>query len=95
MVVIKWLLPDPVAREEKAVARLVPDGDGKHAIESLQAIRSPFLVGMKDNFRVALRAKNVTLGFQLRTQVAEIVQLAVKDNAARHVFVPNRLLPAG
>ena len=95
VVVIERLLTDPVAREEQAVARLVPDGNGKHAIEAFQAIRPPFFIGMQDDFGVAVRAEHMAFRLQLRTQIEEVVNLAVKDNAAGLILVPNRLLPAG
>jgi hypothetical protein len=49
---------------------------------------------VEDNFGVAVCAKNVTLRFQFRPELEEIIELPVKDDAARSVLVPNGLLSA-
>ena len=94
VIVIERLLADPVARDKQARARRVPDRDGKHAVEPLQAVRAPFLIGVQNDLGVAARAEDMPFRLQLRPEIAEVVQLAVEDDAARPVFVPNRLLPA-
>ena len=50
---------------------------------------------MEDDFGVAVGAEDVALCLQLGPQVEEVVKLAVEDDAARVVLVPNRLLTAG
>src|SRR5262249_50446819 len=73
----------------------IPDGEGEHAVEAAQALGPPFLVGVQDHLGVAARAEDVAAGLQLGAQVEEVIQLAVVDDAASPVLVPNGLLAAG
>src|SRR5215472_17180100 len=53
-----------VARAEQLLPRPVPNGKTPHAVEALNAIFAPLLVGMQDNFRVGPSLEPVAKGFQ-------------------------------
>src|SRR5437870_2341320 len=52
--IIQWLNANTVANEPKLALFGVPECNGEHAAETLNAIDSPFLKGMQDHFRVGM-----------------------------------------
>jgi hypothetical protein len=51
--IIKRLDAEPVAREHHPAALPLVDREGEHAFEAVHAIRSPGMVGLEDDLRVA------------------------------------------
>ena len=49
---------------------------------------------MQDHLRIAVGSKDMPFALQLRPEVEEVIQLAVVDDAAGMIFVPDRLLAA-
>src|SRR5262249_3880764 len=75
------LLAEPVAGEEEPP--LVPDREREHAVEPLEARRSPFEVRAQNDFGVRRRREAMPLRFELRTQLEPVVDLAVeRDDGA-------------
>jgi hypothetical protein len=76
----KRLHTQPVAGEEKAVAIRVVDGQREHAVQPLQAIRSPLPPRGQDGLRVAVGLEDVSLLLEAGTHLLVIVDLAVEGN---------------
>jgi hypothetical protein len=93
-VIVQRLLSQAIARQQQRLLPAIPDGKRKHPVEMAQAVQSPLLVSVQDDFRVAACGEEVPFGLQLRPQIEEVIQFAVVNNAAGAVFVPDRL-PAG
>ncbi len=93
--VIHGLDTHPIARHEEGLAIAVPQGEGKHAAETLDACLAPRLPGMYDHFGVAAGVETVTKSGELGDQLLEVVDLPVEDHHHRLVLVEQRLLPAG
>ena len=89
--VVERLDAEPVAREQQALAPLVPDPEGEDAAQVIHAGVAPFLVGVEDHLRVGRRAEGVALGFELLAQLAEVVDLAVEAEPDAAVLVLHRL----
>ena len=53
---VERLDAEAIAREQQPAARGVPDGEGEHAAQVLDAGVAPLLVGVDDRFRVGARA---------------------------------------
>ena len=60
--IIERLDADVIAREVQASLLIVPDREGKHAVEPWQTRLAPFGQGRQQNFRVSLGAKLMALG---------------------------------
>src|SRR5207253_549063 len=82
----------PVARKKERLAITVPEREGEHAAEALDATLAPRLPGMHDHLGVALRAEDVAEGNQFRNERLEVVELAVEYHHHRAVLVVERLL---
>ena len=89
------LFSQPIAGQQQLLPLGVPDGQGKHAVESGEQLGPLVFVQMDQHFRVALRAEAVAGRFEPAPQVAEIIDFAVEDDPHRAVFVGERLLAAG
>ena len=67
-----------VAGQHELAARSVPDGEGEHAVQSLERSKAPFLVGAQHDLGVRARAESVPDGLELPPQLAEVVDLPVE-----------------
>ena len=81
--VVERLLPEPVAREERARCR----GSSQSANANMPFSRSTqrgaaLLVEVDDHLGVGVRREAVAARLELRAQLAEVVDLAVEDDAA-------------
>ena len=83
---------EPITRQEERPLPRVPNGKCKLAIETLEAVRAKFLERVHDDFRVALGGEAVPAGFQFRTQLEVVENLAVEDDPEGAVLVGDRLL---
>ncbi len=77
----------PVARHEQAASFRVPNGEGKHPAELLDALGTLVLVQMNNDFRVGLRAKYVAPLDQPLPKLVEVVNLAIEHNPDRIVLI--------
>src|SRR5258705_8054283 len=90
--VIKRLHTHPVPREPNLSFFLVPDRESKHTAKARENSLAPLLVPLENYFGVGM------VGFELKAQLFEfgadlgvIVNLAVKNNPNRLLFVRHRL----
>ena len=65
MTVVEGFLACPIPGEEQAFATVatstIPDREGPHAIQALQAVFTPMAIGCKQDFGITLRPKAFTL----------------------------------
>src|SRR5206468_11184857 len=77
--VVEGLDAEAVARGEEAAARPVPEREGPHAVEALDAALAPLAVGGEDDLGVGRATEAVAVRLQLATQLPVVVDLAVVD----------------
>src|SRR5208337_1421245 len=76
-VVVKGLNAQAVARAEQPLMFPVPNGEGEHPTEASEALVTVLLVRVNNSFGVAMTLVAVSGGFELRTDVGVIEDLAV------------------
>ena len=89
--VVQRLDAEPVARQHDASAVALPDCEREHPIKSLDATRSPFLIGFEDDFGVALREEPIAFAHEFAAQFAEIIDAAVEDDGEAELRIDHRL----
>ena len=89
--VIKRLDAERIAREKKLIAPGVPNGEGVHASHPAQHRVAACFIEIKENFGVALRNEPPAALLEFFSQLAIIVNLAIKNNGERFVRVEHRL----
>jgi hypothetical protein len=82
---------DAVAGQPESAAVEVPDREGEHALESLDAVGAPFLVAVHDDFGVGVAAEHVAPAQQFLADGLEVVDLAVEDDLDVAVLVGHGL----
>jgi hypothetical protein len=85
--------PEVVAREHHPRHRrtLVENREPPHAVEAAEAIGPPLREGVEHHLGVARGVKGVSRRFQLRAQLAKVVDLAVVDDLQLAVVHRHRL----
>ena len=73
----------------------VPQGEGEHATEMVDAVFAPLFPGMDDGFGVGAGLEMVAEGGQFRNQIDEIVDFAVEHHPDRIVLIGQGLLAGG
>src|SRR5438093_13066434 len=66
----------------------------KHAPQRGQAVSAPFLIQVRDYFRIRGGAEDVPASAQLRPQVEIVVDLSVQNNLDLAIFASHRLIAA-
>jgi hypothetical protein len=89
--IVQRLDAEPVARQDDAPAIAFPDRECEHPIKSLDAARSPFLVGFEDDFGVALGEESIAFAREFAAQFAEIIDAAVEDDGKAEFRIDHRL----
>ena len=77
--VVEGLLAGRVAGEDHALLTPVPHRDREHAVEAVEAIGAPLLVGAQHDLAIGPATERVPLGLELRTERAEVVDLSIED----------------
>src|SRR5580765_7470961 len=90
--IVQWLFAHSIACEKQGSFFAVPQGEGKHAVELVQAFRSVFFVQVQDHFAVRMGSETMTFILKLLSELSVIVNLAVKREPHGLVFVGHRLL---
>ena len=90
--VVERLFPQPIAGEKQPALGVVPDGEGKHARQTLDARFAVRGVRVEDHLGVAPRPEPTTAGLQLGAQLAEVVDLTVEDDPVTSRRVAHGLL---
>src|SRR5690606_8601692 len=75
--------------------RAVPDRECEHAVEPIQEVQSPRIVGMGRNFAVRPRSETASQGLQLSRELAVVVDLTVDDSHGCLALSAKRLAAAG
>ena len=76
---VKRFYADVISAQQELAEIGVPKRDGKHPIEVDREIVTVLLVEMRDDLGVCVAAKTVSLGFELLSELAEVVDLAIED----------------
>ncbi len=75
---VEGLLAESVARAEERLAARVPDGEGEHADQVVEAALASVLIESEQHLRVRARAEAVALRLEPGAQLEEVVDLAVE-----------------
>ncbi len=94
MHVVQGLDAEPVARDEQLALARVPDGEGEHTAQPLDAARAVLFVEVQDRLRVAVCLIDVAARFEFGAVVRVVVNFAVIDDVTRAVLVRHRLVAA-
>ncbi len=92
--VIQGLDAQPVARDEERFRIPIPDGEGEHAAQAPHTVLAVLFVEVNNRLGIAVRAVAVPARDELLAQGEMVVDLAIKHDPQRAVFVRNRLMPA-
>ncbi len=85
--------PETVPRQRKGHLFRIPDREGELAVEALERPNAPTLVGMQDDFRIALSPEHVSHGPELSPQLHVIEDLTVEHHPQPARSIAHRLLP--
>ena len=89
--VVERLLAEPIARQDQAFSAGIPHREREHALEPAgQLFRRAFLGQVGDHLRVASGCESVATALETAPELAEVVDLAVEDNADRPVLGRDR-----
>src|SRR6266566_5174536 len=89
---VQGFLAKAIAGDKKTSTSVIPQREGEHAVEMRNHVPAVFFVKMRQDFGVRSAAKGVPTRFQVRAQLAIVVDFAVEDHGNAFVFVINRLL---
>ena len=78
--VVEGLDAEEVARAEQLVLGAIPNGEGEHAAQLVEHVLAPCKVRHKQNLGVGVLLERPTFGFELRAQIAIVVNLAVEND---------------
>ena len=92
--VVERLDAEPISGQKEATAPAVPDGEGEHAVESLDASLPPLVVGMDDDLGIGVGVETMACVIKPFTQFGEVVDLSVEDDPGGFPLVVNRLVAA-
>src|SRR5438045_8798210 len=93
--VVQRLDAQMVARDEQALRRAVPQGEGEHALEMLEHAHAVFAIGVEQRFRVAGGTESMAALGELLAQGEEVVDLPVEDDGELTIGRAHRLRAAG
>jgi hypothetical protein len=92
--VVERLDAQPVAGQEQRALAQIPEGEGEHADQMLDALFAPFGIGFENDLGVALGEEAVTLGQQFPPQFPVVVDRAVEDQRQPQFRVHHGLIGA-
>ena len=92
MRVVQRLDSKAVARHEQACIAPIPYCKGKHAEEALHALRAPGVIGLQDDFAVALGEEPIAHRNELGAQLLIVVDRAVEDQYQLQFLVDHGLV---
>src|SRR5882672_833323 len=90
--IVKRLDAEVIARQHEPLAPPIENRKSKHAVQPFETVSPLAFVETKNHFRVCLRPEPAALLFKLAAQLDKVVDLAVKSNPERFVFVAHRLV---
>src|ERR687885_1445171 len=80
LIVVKGFDSEAITRAEESTAARVPNGKGKHAIESCEACLTPCVVCMQNDFRICFRREHIAKCDEIVSYRLVVVNLAIKDD---------------
>src|SRR6266540_7053143 len=90
--VVQGLDPEPVAGDEERPSLPVPQREGEHPAQPMDAIFPELLVQVNDDFSVGTAVKCVAPLEQLLRKRAAVVDLPIEDDLKGSVLIVDRLL---
>jgi hypothetical protein len=93
--VMHRLLSEAIAPNQQFVPRPIVQGKRKHPAQLANASWSHIFVQMNDYFCVGIGGEAVAPALKFRTELREVVNLAVEYDCYRAVLVKDRLMSAG
>src|SRR5215831_2455084 len=60
--IMQWLDAETVSRQEEPPMGMIPDGEGPHSVEPIEAALAPLRVGLENHLRVRVGVEGVTGG---------------------------------
>ena len=87
LMIVKRLLAATVTRKKCVAGAGIVQREGKHSIELLHAVPSPFFVGVNDDFGIRACAKNVSFLHQLVVKLDVVVDFSVEANCQGAILV--------
>src|SRR5205085_775399 len=81
-----------VADEQDLPAPRVPDCEGEHAAQAVDAARPEVFVQVNDRFRIARRPQRMPALLEVAPQLLVVVDFAVENDPDGSVFVRDRLV---
>ncbi len=92
---VERLDPEAVARQHEARPLCIPERDGEHASQALEAPLAELLVQMNDHLDVAAGRETVAPPLELGPELDEVVDLSVADADDPSGLVLQRLIACG
>jgi hypothetical protein len=94
LAVVQGLDAQTVARQQQTAAVALPEGEGEHALQMAHAILAPGVIGLEDDFGVAVGEKVIATLTEFGAQLPVVVDGTVEDDAQPQRAVDHGLLGA-
>ncbi len=91
---VERLDAEPIAPDQQPPAARVPEREGVHAVQVTREVVAVLGVEMQDRLAVGAGLEPVAARLEVAAQLAEVVDLAVRDEPQRAVGVRERLVAA-
>ena len=88
---VQRLDAEPVAAEQHPAAVALDDREGEHALEVVDEVVAPAVVGLEQHLGVAVREEAVAVALQLVAQLLVVVDAAVPGDGQPQLGVDHRL----
>src|SRR5882724_5226800 len=90
--IMKGLFAETVPCDQQALLTLVPDREGEHSAQAVHTIGSIFFVKVNDDLGVSIGVKAMAAGLEARSQFGKVVDLSIKNDPDRAIFIVDWLL---
>src|SRR5688572_15979171 len=88
---VQRLLAKSITRQEQAAPAIVPQREREHAVNVFDHIAAVFFVKVREHFSVRSAAKSMPARFEVRAQLAIVVNLTVENYRDAVVLVEDGL----
>src|SRR5829696_6484562 len=88
---VKRFLAEAIACDEQPTPSTVPESEGKHAVELSNHCVAVLFVQVRQHLGIRSTAKSMSTFFEIGTQLAIVIDLAVEDYGDAPIFVEDRL----
>ena len=93
--IVKRFHPEPVSRAEQSRPICIPNGEGKHAVEPVEAVDAPFPIGLQHHFGIGHRTEDIAPLLKVFSQFEIVVYFSIVRNPNFPVFARHRLMAEG